>query len=147
MPSGGDLVRASDIMHRITATTRTTNLGGAVTVDTVLAIDAIFTLTRTRRVRIEVRAPLVTNTPSASNTLTFTLRKNTTGAAIATSDTAVTTVALVGGVCEAAFAYDELLTAGTYAYGPSIAGSGTTVNLNVAAGNPAAVTAWDMGDS
>lgn len=148
MPSAGDKVRAADIPHRLATASRTTNLGAAVTVDTALGIDAIFTLSRTRRVRVEFVGPFITTTASATNLLQVSLRKNATGAAIATTDTAVRVTAQVGGSTEVSIWWEELLTAGTYAYGPTLQGSGsTTANLNVAAGNPAQITVWDMGDS
>lgn len=150
MPSAGDKVRAADIPHRIATATRTTNLGAAVTTDTALGVDGIFTLTRTRRVRVEFLAPCVSTTPGndAAHSPLMVLRKNTTGSAIATTDTSVRAAAYIGALFEVYIVWEELLTAGTYAYGPTLAGAvSTTTNLNVAASNPATTTVWDMGDS
>lgn len=147
MPSAGDLVRASDIMHRIVETTRGTNLGAAVTTDTVLACDAIFTLSRTRRVRVECMVGISLTTPAVGSAGFINLRRNTTGAAIATSDTSIATGFVTGGGGWLTTVYDELLAAGTYAYGPTLSGSGSTVNTSSTTGLPMRITVWDMGDS
>lgn len=138
------------LLVKQTRTVGGTGIGGAESMLSLLS-QAAFTLTTTRRVRWIFQ--LLLDTPSTSNIWPqVNVRRNNTGAAVATSDQRVAaarnylTNAGTGQSASLSASGSELLTAGTYAYGLGFTtGAGTTCNLAAASDFPSTLEVYDMG--
>lgn len=138
-------VQPSGPRGRITGGSRTTN-SAAVSTEAVLTVNASFTLTETRRVRYELSGFLSNSLATTDGRIV--LRRNTTGAAIATTDTRLTFASAQGGGGTAHITLSELLTAGTYGIGLCITGAGGgTATLLAASDFPCTLDIYDEGAS
>lgn len=126
---------------------------GNVSTETMLSgmSQVAFTLASTRRVMCWFTGSMLAGS-GAGTSGRLTLRRNSTGAAVTTSDTRVSLAGTpvntaVTGVMTAAGVSTELLAAGTYAYGLSLLGTSGTVQLTAAADFPTILEVFDMGST
>lgn len=152
MPLAGQIIRASDVRRYLGSNSRSTALGSSVTTtETTIAIDVSFTLTASRRVKVDVYAFVnLTGTITASSFGFVILRRNATGSTIVNTDTQVKIGVALGATGSPMFSHEEVLAAGTYAYGVLIVeGTSNPINLGgtTAPVKTATLDIWDMGDS
>lgn len=146
MPSAGDKIRASDVRRYLGSASRSTSITPTGTTEVTLGLDVAFTLTSTRRVRVELACMMIASTAGVSNYGEGHIRGNTTGAAVATTDALKQRMVATGNYDSLSCHTEELLAAGTYAYGAFLQGSTTTAITNDNVG-VTRLDVWDMGDS
>ncbi len=151
MVSAGARILPVDVRRSLAHNSRNTQLGAAVgATETTLAIDVSFTLTAQRRVLIEVWAQLILTSVGTSSYAYCRLRSNTTGSAIAKTDTFRNEVVQTVWAGDHRPYWQGLLAAGTYAFGLLLIQGSTTINVQGPTGGSGitcALDAWDMGDA